>query len=193
MSSYQVLLSISRKLRELLFVALSDDAQIGINEADIVFDNPTEADKTAKLSLWLYRVSENSFVKNSPMVNRGVNQRSGASTRQYPPLALDLYYLVTPIKQEGRAVDTSLLILGKTMQALYDRAITIHTEEGFEDSEELRISLMPLTLEEQTRIWEALQEPYQLSVCYQVRVAHIQSDRQLLTGVIDERSANFEG
>ena len=41
--------------------------------------------------------------------------------------------------------------------------------------DEIRVILCRLPLEEVTRIWEALQEPYRLSVCYLVRVIRIDS------------------
>ena len=77
------------------------------------------------------------------------------------------------------------------MQVFYDKAITLLDEMDFEVAEELRISLMPLTLEELTRIWEALQEPYQLSVCYQVRVVRIESERTLVRKPAEHRLADF--
>ena len=40
---------------------------------------------------------------------------------------------------------------------------------------QLRLSLETLSLEELTRVWDALNEPYQLSVCYQVQVVTIES------------------
>ena len=42
-------------------------------------------------------------------------------------------------------------------------------------AEDLGISLFRRTLDELSRVWEALQEPYRLSVCYQVRLTRIDS------------------
>jgi hypothetical protein len=41
---------------------------------------------------------------------------------------------------------------------------------------ELKLRLEPLSLEEITRVWEALEGSYQLSVSYEVSVVNIDSD-----------------
>jgi len=47
--------------------------------------------------------------------------------------------------------------------------------------------LCPMTLEELTRIWNALQSPYRLSVCYEVRIALIESEiRQTVSRVMEK-------
>jgi hypothetical protein len=141
------------------------------SDAEIVFINPTETARNSSyhLSLWLYQVTENEFVKNSPLP-RDNNQ----ITSPYPPLALNLYYLITPFSDSQ---DKNQILLGRTMQILYDNAIIglRSPEDGV--AEDLRIVLCRLTLEELTRVWEALREPYRLSVAYQVRVIHIDSQR----------------
>src|SRR3712207_8206086 len=53
-------------------------------------------------------------------------------------------------------------LLGKTMQVLYDNASMLLRDPADQIAEELRVVLAPLTLEELTRVWEALQEPYRL-------------------------------
>ena len=70
MSSYRVLYRISHRLQHVLLEAFRTDHEIGITDPkQIVFVNPTVAaqNNRARLSLWLYRVVENSFVKNAPM------------------------------------------------------------------------------------------------------------------------------
>ena len=39
----------------------------------------------------------------------------------------------------------------------------------------MSIVLVRMNLEEQTRIWNALQEPHRLSVCYEVRIVLVDS------------------
>jgi uncharacterized protein DUF4255 len=48
-----------------------------------------------------------------------------------------------------------------------------------------------LSLEELTRIWESLREPYRLSVCYLIRVTRIDSRRTPQTGLVLDRAAGF--
>lgn len=174
MSSYLVLRDVSLTLRGFLWEAFSTDPVIGPivpSEATIVFANPTEAirDSANRLSLWLYQVTENEFLKNQP-VTRG----NGHTSTQETPLALNLFYLITPLAPSG---EFDLLLLGSTMQAMYDNAIVVIRNPDDGVNEEVRIILCRLSLEELTRIWEALREPYRLSVCYQVRVTRIDSRR----------------
>src|SRR5689334_528217 len=121
MSSYSVLAAASEVLREIAWEAFSADpviAPIVGSRSAIVFSNPTETarDSSNRLSLWLYQVTENEFLKNQPPPVRS----NGHSAVQETPLALNLYYLVTPFAPSG---DADLLLLGLTMQVLYDNAI----------------------------------------------------------------------
>jgi hypothetical protein len=174
MSDYFVLSDISKVLRTLLWEAYSADPVIRPligSEAAIVFTNPTDTarDSANRLSLWVYQVSENEFLKNqTPSQSVGPNH----TTLRMPPLALNLFYLLTPFAPSAEA---DLLVLGKSMQVFYDNAIVFLQEQLNNVFEELRLVLCRLTLDELTRVWEALREPYRLSVCYQVRVARIDS------------------
>ena len=44
----------------------------------------------------------------------------------------------------------------------------------------MRVNLEALTIEELSLVWDALSEPYQLSVTYQVQVVRIDSDLEPL-------------
>jgi len=192
MSSYKVISEVSKVLRQILWAEFSADPVVSdIIRApqEIVFKNPTEtaADTANRLSVWLHQVTENEFVKNQPMV-----RANGPESARFPPLALNLYYLVTPFAPSHNP-ESEQLLLGKTMQVLYDNAIVVLLDQtpGEEVAEELRIILARLSLEELTRIWEALQAPYRLSVCYQVRVTSIESDRVPGGARIVERIAGY--
>jgi hypothetical protein len=180
-STYGVIAAVSEALRQILWEEFEADPVIRstiANLAEITFKNPTETarDSANRLSLWLHQVTENEFVKNQPMLRS--NGRGEHESLQFPPLALNLFYLVTPFAPTGDP-EAEHLLLGKTMQVLYDNAIVFlrDTTPSEEIAEELRIILCRLNLEELTRIWEALREPYRLSICYQVRVSRIDSQR----------------
>jgi hypothetical protein len=64
-------------------------------------------------------------------------------------------------------------ILGKVLQIFHSQPIIGLLDPEADLAEELRVSLCRLTLEELTRVWDALQQPYQLSVCYRVNLARI--------------------
>jgi hypothetical protein len=183
MSSYMVLAAVSDTLRHILWQAFSGDPvlqPIVGSESAIVFANPTETarDSANRLSLWLYQVTENEFLKNQPPA-----RANGSTATQMPPLALNLYYLITPFANSGEA---DLLLFGSAMQVLYDNAIILLHNTVDNVFEELRVVLCRPSLEELTLVWQALREPYRLSVCYQVRVTRIDSRRVLEgTRVVD--------
>jgi hypothetical protein len=187
MSDYGVLAAVSGALRELLWEAYNPDPVINPivgSEAAIVFSNPTvaAADSANRLSLWLYQVTENEFLKNEPP------ERVNSDTLRFTPMPLNLAYLLTPMTSSGEA---DHLLLGKSMQVLYDNAIVLLRDPVSNVFEELRIVFARLTLEELTRIWESLQEPYRLSVAYQVRVTRIDSLREEAPARVVDRSIGY--
>lgn len=194
MSHYSVIARVSEQLQDLLWTTFEPDKTIrqSIHEKnEIVFTNPrdTARDSSHKLSLWLYQISENEFVKNQPVV-RANNNGAGRVSLQATPLSVNLFYLVTPFTGDSMA---DQLLLGKTMQTFYDNA-TVRlrsTVAGEELAEELRVIFCRLTLEELTRVWEALQEPYRLSICYQIRVTRVDSQRVSSHGRVASRESDF--
>jgi hypothetical protein len=149
-------------------------------ETVITFSNPTEARRDAnnRLSLWLYQITENEHLKNAPPTPNG-----NGTANQQTPLALNLFYLVSPITISG---ENDQRLLAKTMQILYDNAVVVVENAANDVADELRIIFCRVELEQLTRIWEALQEPYRLSICYQVRVVRIDSLRVVPTARVVE-------
>ena len=201
MSSYQVLSQVSRQLQRLLWQGISDELARDSALHDtldrleqIVFTNPTEAarDSSNRLSLWLYRIAENEFLKNGAFEPAGAPAPSArpAPRRRdrFPPLSLNLFYLMTPLTASGEG---DLLLLGKAMQIFYDNPSVPLDDDLFDIHEQLHITLCRLTLEELTRIWEALREPYRLSVCYEVRATRVDSQRVLERGRVVHRDAEL--
>lgn len=200
MSNDHVLLEVSKRLKDVLWNSFEQSgSNIITNERQIVFTNPIEnSNSDQKLSLWLYRVTEDEFLKNQPMERTGINRINGADssrtrTDRVAPLALNLFYLLTPMASLSNPteVENNLIVLGRAMQSLYDNAIIRVQTPAENVAEELRIILCRLTLEELTRVWEALQEPYRLSVCYQVRVTRIDSERTQTRGRVTDRRGRY--
>jgi hypothetical protein len=94
-----------------------------------------------------------------------------------------LHYLVAPIvNQETQASpETEQTILGKVLQSFHDhpKLHGIDLQGDFVGAMvELYIRLEPLDLEEITRVWDALDRSYQLSVSYEVSVVYLESERE---------------
>jgi hypothetical protein len=123
-----------------------------------------------KLNLFLYQVLENEFAKNQQWVSLS------SAAQEYPSLAVNLHYMLTPY---ARDMISAHQVLNHAMRILHDNAILSGEQLSGSLSaavEQLAVVLCPMTLEELTRIWNALQSPYRLSVCYEVRIALVRSE-----------------
>jgi hypothetical protein len=150
--------------------------------------NPSETaqDTQRRLSFWLYQVQENEFVRNQPMAR--VPQQDELVA--FPPLPLNLFYLLTP---STNSMEGDQMVLGRSMQIFHDNAVVLlESAEQPGTAEELHVKLCQRDLRELAEVWEALQQPYRLSVCYEVRLTRIDSLRTQQTGRIRERNADFE-
>lgn len=145
-------------------------------DLDVTFDSPASLqgpageDSFARVNLFLYRVRENEFSKNQSWPTRATGEI------RYPPLALDLFYLLTPYASDTISAHH---VLSHAMTVLHENAII----SGSQMAESLRLSLDQLAivlssmpLEELTRIWNSLQTPYRLSVAYEVRILLLESE-----------------
>src|SRR5262249_13060098 len=98
------------------------------------------------------------------------------------PLPVHLYYLVTPLVPDA---DDRQTLIGRVLQILNDHTILRGADlqnslAGADD--EFRVTLETLTLEELTRVWFSLSEPYDLSVSYELQVVRIDSDQEAVQG-----------
>lgn len=148
--------------------------------ASVALLSPADVeDQNVRLTLFLYSVVENPHLKNQEMRNLSPTQLG------YPPLTLDLYYLLTAYASTQNTDGTldEHRILGRAMRIFYDNAIlsgTILQGSLAGTSEELRITSNAISLDDLTKIWSAFQEVgYRLSVSYLVTPANIDSTRDM--------------
>lgn len=192
MSDYTVIADVGDSMVEVLWQEIQGDPQVnGLidNQSRISLQSPFELreDESVRISVYLYRIVENPFTKNQyPVTGTGGRLRK-------PPLTLDLYYLVTPLLGTPFEQQT---VLGKVLQVFYDRAIVEGTDlQGalLASGDPVHLVLNPVSLEEATRVWQALDMPYRLSVCYVVRVALVDSGREQFTQRVVERHTEYAG
>ena len=188
MSVYSVIKDVDDTLIAMLRKHFNDDSAIGsiLNpEDDITLESPANMD-TKKLSFYLFRVSENAFVKNQAM--RKVN----ATRLEYPPFPVDLFYMVTP-KTDNRENDH--ILLGKIMQIFYDNAIIRGADLQGDlagSIEELRLVFSPMPVEELAELWNLFRDQsFMLSICYQVTPVRIDSTRTIEARRVVERNVKF--
>lgn len=178
MSRYSIIRDVSVALRQSLFDAIASaaDTDFGFTnpETDIVLAAPTvDLPNTAQLSVYLYHLEPDEFLRNQKPVTVGPSGLLRA------PVGLRLRYLITPL---GADEDDNQLMLGRIVQTFHDQPFVDQVAGGplgtsfGGGSPELRIAFETLSLESLSRIWHALNSAYRLSIAYVVRVAMVDSD-----------------
>lgn len=141
-----------------------------------------------KLTVFLYEIAEDPTSRNRPPVR---SQPPGPMTSRKPPMALLLRYLITPW---GGDQATQHRMLGRALQTFYDDAILdgAQLSGGLAGSvDQLHVTLTPLTLDQKSWVWYAIQKPYRLSLNYEIRVVDL--DSAVETPVRPVRSRIIEG
>jgi hypothetical protein len=189
-SDYPALREVSLALADRLRQRLVADPQLGTlftgghvvslrTPKEMRGDQPVEVG----LSVWLYAVERNEFTYNRPP------ERVDDTHLRRAPLPLNLHYLITPITDDP---PTEQLIMGKVLQTLHEHP-TLPADPARPELEEgVRITLQNLDLESVTRIWTALDEPYQLSTAYVVQAVDIRpSEEPFATAPVLEKQAGY--
>jgi hypothetical protein len=164
---------------------------------NLPLDEAYEYDKAKnQINLFLYHVEHSAAWRNMDIPGRVKQGETG-----HPPLALNLYYIITAYG-ENRNELIGHLLLGKAMNLLHDHAVFGRTEiknifavsELHEQVERLRITPQPISLDEVSKLWTGFQTQYRLSAAYQVSVVLIESKRPVKTPLpVLTRGAGDEG
>jgi hypothetical protein len=145
---------------------------------NLPLDKAYESDEAKNhVNLFLYHVEHSAAWRNTDMPNRVKPGETG-----HPPLAINLYYIITTHGQNGNEL-ISHLLLGKAMSLLHDHAVFGRDEiksvfvvsELHEQIERLRITPQPISLEDVSKLWTGFQTQYRLSAAYEVSVLLIES------------------
>ncbi len=133
----------------------------------------------AQLNLFLYQTALNGAWRNMDMPRQVRPGETGA-----PPLALNLHYLITAYGRGESDNDVvSHRVLGGAMSVLHDHPLLSRSEIGLalpnndlaEQFERLKITPLPMALEELSKLWAAFQTQYRISAAYEVTVVLIDS------------------
>lgn len=155
--------------------------------------SPKEPDADTHLTLFLYKVLENAYLRNAEEVPQTINV-NGTLIQNSPPLTVDLYYILTAHSAQLGAIEAHRA-LSRAMRVFYDHGVlrgsllrTLDAERGLAADTVLRITLNPISVEDMTRLWSVFPDtPYEISVTYLVTPVEIQSARTLETApVVDQ-------
>jgi Pvc16 N-terminal domain len=180
--SYAAINDVTRGLRLLLHSQLVRASSTAIVSLLPPGDALPEA---SGVNLYLYRATESPFAKNLPWPGDRVTPASNV-----PALSLQLHYLLTPLgtkpdNASSDAGDDAHTMLGVAMLTLHENPVLndVHMP-GFDADavlppyllnsfEQLKIMLSPVGLEELSKIWATINQPYRLSVAYEVSLVQI--------------------
>lgn len=187
MGGYTAVADLGASLLRLLRDNLTPDP---VPRPDLIgMASPRDAGDLA-LSLFLFNIKENGEARRTNMQDRG-------GVLQYPPQALDLYFLMTAHSSADRLTRSldEQWILGRAMQLLYDNAVIRSPYlEGTlaEGGETIRISLESLEGDELMKLWQFGDLPYKLSVVYRIGPVMLDSNRSKPVSRVVERQIVLE-
>lgn len=189
MSDYPVISAVSETLKNLLTVNITQSTDNQIKNVPIELLSPREMQDNHEnlgVSVWLYRVSRFGDMLNEPPM------RISPTQTVKTPLPILLFYLITPVATHPLTRHT---LLGKVLQVMNDNAILRGSNlQGIlaGTTDQLRLVLETLSLEDLSLVWDALSEPYQLSVSYMVQLVAIDTaDQPMQTGVVLEKNTEY--
>ena len=205
MSSALAIASVTAVLKDLLDNAVIDhsvSATVG-GPVTVTAQSPgqikpnDEGDVSRQLNLFLYHVTP-----NSGWCNVGLPSRDSRGNRlTNPPLALDLFYLLTAYGREDLEAE---ILLGYAMQRFHETPVltrdairtalaqpggpvgggsilpsafgALSASDLAEQVEQIKLTQYPLNVEEASKLWSAFQTNYRPSVAYHVSVVLVQSE-----------------
>jgi hypothetical protein len=142
------------------------------------------------LTLTLYEIIEDPSARNRP-TRRKIDTVTGKVITNRAPAAMLLRYILAP--WSGK-VDTDHVILGRAIQTLYDNAIISGSDlvgTLFSAQEALKITMVPMSIEDRTHVWRSIESKYRLSANYEVRVVNIDATKQIVTPAIVNRRVDY--
>ncbi|MGE5205790.1 MAG: Pvc16 family protein [Chlamydiota bacterium] len=187
--SYLAIGAVTSAMAELLNKKLNKPPLLGSGTKFRVTTLPPDDDRVSadnSLNLFLYKISESPFARNMNWRGDRSNPRPG----DRPPLAVSLNYLVTAYsKKTDSARDdiTAHQLLGNAMAVLHEYPVLNDVHDGDFDAdvdaqfapelrdsfEKVKITPLPISMEEFSKIWTGLSKAYRLSVAYEVSLIEI--------------------
>jgi hypothetical protein len=186
MSSPAAIAAVTSTLYNLLDKGVGSDHTIG---TCAVTTDPLDTARGARtdnqVNLFLYQLLANGAWRNMDMPRQVHPGETGQ-----PPLALNLYYLITAFGAQD-SLYMGHRILGQAMSVLHDHPLLgskeIQDNAAFSDLylqvERVRITPQPLSLDDMTKLWTSFQTHYRLSAAYEVAVVLVESNRPARTPV----------
>jgi hypothetical protein len=178
MSNALAISAVTMTLKELVEKGLQvDDSSFRVTTLPPDKARDDVAERPNRINLFLYQAALNPAWRNMDMPRQTRPGETGS-----PPLALNLYYILTAYSENDDA-SKSHQFLGQAMSLLHDHCLLgrkklediAPASRVHEQIERIRINLQPLSLEEISKLWTTFQTPYRISAAYEVSVVLIES------------------
>lgn len=187
MSSANAIAAVTATLRNLLTqgVQLEPDLQ-DTSVTTLPMDRARDSNNNAnQLNVFLYQTMPSAAWRNMAMPRQVQTLESG-----FPPLALNLYYLITAYGRDNDAqIPYSHFLLGRAMSVMHDHPLlgadeirqALPNNDLYLQIERIRFTLQPLSVEDIFKLWSGFQTQYRLSASYEAAVVLIESTRAART------------
>ena len=177
MGSYTIISDIGNMITGLLKEEMVPE--IIVSADAIGMCSPAEKENVS-LGLYLYDVRESESLRVNGM------QPDGQKRQKYPPMYLDLYYMLTAYSMSDAKFRASeeQRILGKAMQILHDHPSISSDTMTFGPSnsgETITIEMMQINTEEKVKLWNNPNTAYRFSLFYKVSPVPLDSTRSVPT------------
>jgi hypothetical protein len=189
MSNALAISAVTRTLRQIVEAAVKEDVPAGApadvkptTEVHVTTLPPDKARDTTgnQVNLFLYLTALSPAWRN-----QDVPRQARPGDESHPPLALNLYYLLTAYAQDNNEL-ISQFLLGRAMRALHDNALllpgdisnALAASDLHDQIERVRTTPQSLSLEEMSKLWMTFQTQYRISAAYEVSVVLIESVRR---------------
>ncbi len=178
MSNAPVIAAVTTALSQLVSAGLSADTDLpGVQLTTMPPDKARDGNNTNQLNIFLYQT-----VHNSAWRNLDLPQQVRPGDTGSPPLALNLYYILSVYGKDNNEVLAQRL-LGRAMAVLHDQPLlnadAIRTALGSVDAgtqiERVRFVPQVFSLEDMSKLWMTFQTQYRLSAPYLASVVLIDS------------------
>lgn len=169
MADFSIISDVSNEVLKLLREHVCPELIASPESVSLAVPNDKNAD--FQLGLYLYDIQELREYRQMDQIRLSQNQS------QYPPKPLTLYYVlfVNTKSQLMSNAENEQRILGRVLQVLMDHTILYDVEN--EDEASASITILPLSLEEKTKVWGVLNVPYQLGIYFSVSPVLLSSRR----------------
>lgn len=141
----------------------------------IEISSPSSGDAGYMIGLYLYDVKEETTLTRAPCVFAG-----GTAIGRAPvPYSLSYMLFVNSSFRKGRKEADIQKIIGRAAQIINDNnAVYPHELQPWLDAGEppIMLSQAKLELEEKTRVWQAVNKPYQISLFYKAAPVFVSSE-----------------